>query len=102
MPAWPSNPRLRRATLSKPRGRGVGGGGGRRLRGLAGAAAAASLAMPLGGHAGFAGVAVESPVKEGYAFEARGRGETGRRAGFRSRWASALGGSIPLARMPLG
>ena len=28
----------------------------------------------------------------------RGRGGTGRRAGFRSRWASALGGSTPLAR----
>src|SRR5205085_12036813 len=33
--------------------------------------------------------------------EPRGRGGTGRRAGFRSRWASALGGSIPLARMIL-
>src|SRR5690349_17314688 len=29
----------------------------------------------------------------------RGRGGTGRRAGFRSRWASALGGSIPSARI---
>ena len=29
----------------------------------------------------------------------RGRGGTGRRAGFRSRWASALGGSSPLARI---
>ena len=28
----------------------------------------------------------------------RGRGGTGRRAGFRSRWAQALGGSTPLAR----
>src|SRR3954462_6860420 len=35
----------------------------------------------------------------GYAVNrTRGRGGTGRRAGFRSRWASALGGSIPLAR----
>ena len=32
----------------------------------------------------------------------RGRGGTGRRAGFRSRWASALGGSIPLARIETG
>ena len=35
----------------------------------------------------------------GYAVNrTRGRGGTGRRAGFRSRWASALGGSTPLAR----
>ena len=32
----------------------------------------------------------------------RGRGGTGRRAGFRSRWASALGGSTPLARTSSG
>src|SRR4029453_7469314 len=33
-----------------------------------------------------------------YAVPSGGRGGTGRRAGFRSRWAPALGGSSPLAR----
>jgi hypothetical protein len=38
------------------------------------------------------------PARRRLLSTARGRGGTGRRAGFRSRWASALGGSTPLAR----
>src|SRR5882724_5449281 len=54
---------------------------------LVGAPAAASLAMPPGGHAGSAGVAVWF-VRAGVRLSVRGCGGTGRRAGFRSRWGS--------------
>src|SRR6185369_5526596 len=40
---------------------------------------------------------MDLPYPGGIVFP-RGRGGTGRRDGFRSRWASALGGSSPLAR----
>ena len=39
---------------------------------------------------------------EALSFVTRGRGGTGRRGGFRSRWASALGGSSPPARTAWG